>query len=90
MMTHNIDIQHQPEQRRFILDFEKHQAVLEYALETNPAGITTIDFYSTYVPPEFRGKGFAEKLVRHGMAWARRQNYVMQASCWYAEKFLRD
>ncbi len=89
-MTTHIDIQHQPEQRRFIFDFDKQQAVLEYALETNPAGKTTIDFYHTFVPPEFRGKGFAETLVRHAMAWARNQGYEIEASCWYAEKFLRN
>ena len=90
MTTSNIELQHQPEQRRFTVDFDKQQAVLEYALETNSAGKTTVDFYRTYVPPEFRGKGFAEKLVRHGLAWAKSQGYEIQASCWYAEKFLRD
>lgn len=90
MSTNNIEIQHQPEQRRFVINVEKQQAVLEYALDNKSDGRTVVDFYRTFVPPEFRGKGFAEKLVRHGLAWARAQGHDIEASCWYAAKFLRD
>jgi predicted GNAT family acetyltransferase len=85
-MTH---IQHQPDRQRFVLDFDHHQAVLEYALDTSAGGVSIIDFHHTYVPAEFRGKGFAEKLVRTGFAWAKEQGYEIRASCWYAAKFLR-
>ena len=82
------EVQHLPEQKRFIIAHEGDEAVLAYRLFNNgeqPA----IDFNSTFVPPEFRGKGFAEKLVRAGIKWAQEQGYEMHASCWYAEKFIR-
>jgi predicted GNAT family acetyltransferase len=59
------------------------EAVLEYRLHGD-----SIDFAHTYVPEALRGRGIAEKLVRTGIAWAREQDYAMQASCWYAKRFL--
>lgn len=77
-------VQHQVGQQRFIIEHEGGEAVLAYRLQGQ-----SIDFYSTYVPPQFRGKGLAEKLVRTGLAWAREQGYNIKASCWYVAKFIR-
>ncbi|MEO3877639.1 GNAT family N-acetyltransferase [Rheinheimera fenheensis] len=77
-------IQHQREQQRFVLQLDGAEAVLDYALNGS-----SINFHHTFVPPTFRGKGLAEKLVRHGLAWARQQQYQISARCWYVQKFLR-
>lgn len=77
-------IQHQPEQQRFVLQLDGAEAVLDYSLSGN-----SINFHHTFVPPAFRGKGLAEKLVRHGLAWAKAQQYQLNASCSYVQKFLR-
>lgn len=82
------DVQHLPDEQRFVIFHENDEAVLAYRLFERD-GKTTIDFTSTYVPPAFRGKGFAEKLVRAGLKWAKQQGYEIQASCWYVEKFIR-
>lgn len=78
-----IDIFHNADAKKFIFEKNGMEAVLAYQLHNNQ-----IDFYSTYVPPQFRGQGIAEKLVRTGIAWANEQGYEMHASCWYAAKFL--
>lgn len=78
------DIIHQTAQQRFVVTKDGKEAVLAYSVKEGE-----IDFYSTFVPPEFRGQGIAEKLVRTGIAWAKEQGYKMQASCWYAAKFLK-
>ncbi|MDX1391024.1 MAG: GNAT family N-acetyltransferase [Rheinheimera sp.] len=75
---------HQPQQQRFVLQLDNAEAVLDYTVTGG-----SIDFNHTFVPPEFRGKGLAEKLVRHGLAWAKQQDYQITASCWYVQKFLR-
>lgn len=77
-------IQHLPQQQRFVLQLDGAEAVLDYQLIGND-----IDFTHTFVPAEFRGKGLAEKLVRHGLSWANTQQYQITASCWYVQKFLR-
>ncbi len=76
---------HQPEQNRFVIQYQDYQAVLEYRFSSEH----TIDFSSTFVPAELRGKGLAEKLVRSGLSWAKEQDYHIEASCWYVQKFLR-
>ena len=81
-------VQHIPEQYRFVIHYEGAEAVLQYALSAHP-GKTSIDFNSTFVPPSFRSKGLAEKLVRAGIKWAKEQGYELHASCWYAAKFIR-
>ncbi len=83
------DIQHYPDQHRFVLACGGSEAVLHYRLSNVQQGVVAIDFNSTFVPPEFRGKGLAEKLVRTGIKWAKEQGYELHASCWYAAKFIR-
>jgi predicted GNAT family acetyltransferase len=82
------DVQHLPDEQRFVILHEGDEAVLAYRL-FNDGAKSAIDFNSTYVPPEFRGKGLAEKLVRTGIKWAKVQGYELHASCWYAAKFIR-
>lgn len=82
-------VRHLPEQNCFVVDYQDTQAVLQYVLSKQYNGTMVIDFTSTFVPPEFRGKGIAEKLVRTGIKWAKEQGYELHASCWYAAKFIR-
>jgi len=76
-------IEHQAAQQRFVLTQDNATALLEYQLD----GLT-INFYHTFVPPEFRGKGLAEQLVRHAINWARTENFQLTASCSYVQRFL--
>jgi len=80
-----MDIQHDIEQQRFVLHLDGGEAVLEYRLLPGNG----IDFSHTYVPPALRGRGIAEKLVRTGLSWARAQEYEIQASCWFVQRFIR-
>lgn len=82
------DVQHLPDEQKFVISYDGGEALLVYRL-FNSGEKTAIDFNSTYVPPEFRGKGLAEKLVRTGVKWAKEQGYELHASCWYAAKFIR-
>ena len=82
------DVQHRRDEQRFVISHEGAEAILAYRLFTHDDR-AAIDFNSTFVPPEFRGKGFAEALVRAGIAWAKEQGYELNASCWYAAKFIR-
>lgn len=77
-------VEHQQEKSRFVIQQQGHECLLEYQLTA-----TAIDFHHTFVPPELRGQGLAEKLVRTGLAWARAENLNINASCSYVQKFLR-
>lgn len=82
------DVQHLPDQQRFVIHSDGADAVLSYRV-FNRDGVAAIDFNSTFVPPPSRGKGLAEKLVRTGLKWANEQGYELHASCWYVAKFIR-
>lgn len=85
-------IAHDPVAHKFTLAGEGGEAVLEYRVlkrSSSAQAPATIDFVHTYVPSALRGRGMAERLVRHGLKWARDQGYQVQASCWYVGKFLR-
>ncbi|MEZ9594000.1 GNAT family N-acetyltransferase [Shewanella sp. 10N.261.52.F9] len=78
------EVTHLTNESRFVINLDGAQAVLAYELYDN-----SCNFNNTYVPPELRGKGLAEKLVRHGLKWAKTQQLEVEASCWYVQKFLK-
>jgi predicted GNAT family acetyltransferase len=82
------EVLHLTGENRFVVRHQGDEAVLAYRV-MGKDGAKTIDFYSTYVPPAYRGQGFAEKLVRAGLKWAKEEGYEIHASCWYVAKFLR-
>ena len=81
------DVIHDPTAQVFTVtpDDAGEQAVLKYVFVND----NTVDFTSTFVPPALRNQGLAEKLVHAGLAWARANQFHIEASCWYVAKFLR-
>ena len=79
-----MDICHDRERQRFVINLEADEAVLEYQWLSD----SEVNFSRTYVPNRFRGQGYAEGLVKTGLAWARGQQLHVEASCWYVRDFL--
>lgn len=80
-----MEVIHEPEQQRFVVNVDAAQARLEYQLMPRHG----VDFTFTFVPEDLRGRGIAERLVRTGLAWARGQGFEIEASCGYVRRFLR-
>jgi predicted GNAT family acetyltransferase len=80
-------VDHQIENKRFVITQESHECVLDYTLVEHP-GNSVIDFTHTYVPFALRGQKLAELLVEAGLVWAKKQGYQIEASCSYVKKFL--
>ena len=78
------DVLHQPFEQRFIIEQDGARCVLDYRVSDD-----VVNFTHTYVPPELRGKGLAEKLVRTGLKWAQDEGLKKEASCWYVAKFIQ-
>lgn len=79
----DISVVHHPERSCFTISSDGVESILQYQRSGN-----SLDFNHTYVPSALRGKGLAEKLVRHGIVWARAEGLDITASCWYAARFL--
>ncbi len=83
-MSETYDILHQAEENLFYIALEEGQrAFIKYRLMSTSS---EVDFYSTFVPDDYRGKGLASKLVKHAFKWAQEQSLGIKSSCWYAEK----
>lgn len=74
---------HEPAARRFVVSVAGREAVADYEL----AGGTMI-LTHTFVPPELRGRGLAERLVRAALEHARGQGLRVDPACSYVATFL--
>lgn len=68
----------------FVTEMEGKEAYLRYAMR----GEDVIDFIYTYTPPELRGKGLAEKIVREGFLYAKENKLKVIPTCPYINFFL--
>jgi uncharacterized protein len=78
-----VSVQHDQAGSRFVTEIDGHLAHADYQLEGN-----RIVFTHTYVPPELRGRGIAEQLVRPALAYARTSNLRVVPACSYVAAFI--
>jgi predicted GNAT family acetyltransferase len=74
---------HDPD-RRFYVEMNDDVAYLAYRRVDEK----TVDYVSTYVPPPLRGRGLAERIVRHALDWAREQGLTVIPTCSYVRRFV--
>lgn len=79
----NTDVQSNPAEHRYEIRSGDALAVIEYELDGERMILN-----HTFVPPELRGQGIAEKLVRAALADAREQKLTVVPECSYVEKFM--
>jgi predicted GNAT family acetyltransferase len=79
-----IQVQHNTREQRFEATVDGHLCVAEYDLRDGE-----MTFTHTFVPPELRGRGIAEKLVRTALDYARQESYRVVPACSYVATFIR-
>jgi len=79
-----ISVRHNAAASRFEAAVEGHLAIADYLLEDG-----RMVFTHTFVPPELRGRGVAEKLVRAGLEQARAEGRRVVPQCSYVAVFIR-
>ena len=75
---------HETAAQRFVVQVEAFTAVAEYELADG-----RVIFTHTFVPPELRGRGLAERLVRAGLEWARAEGRRVVPQCSYVATFIQ-
>ncbi len=81
-----IDIHHDEQAKRYTVTSAGQEVGL---LTYRVLGENLVDFTHTYVPPEHRGRGIAEKLVEHALEETMQRGYRFRASCWYVDVYAR-
>jgi predicted GNAT family acetyltransferase len=78
-----IEVRHNPAEHRFEAEVEGMMSVADYQIRGEE-----MIFTHTFVPPELRGRGLAEKLVRAGLEHARMQRLKVVPACSYVDVFI--
>ncbi len=76
-------VRHEVAARRFEALVEGQVSMVEY-LEDG----ATVIFTHTFVPPELRGRGVAEEMVRVALTWAKDAGRRVVPACSYVAKFI--
>lgn len=79
----SVEVRHDETASRWVAEIDGHLAHADYALDGD-----RIVFTHTFVPPELRGRGVAEHLVRAGLAYARARNLRVVPACSYVATFI--
>lgn len=77
-------VRHNAAAHRYEVEIDGHLAVADYELGADGRQV----FTHTFVPPELRGKGLAEKLVRQGLSDARAAGRKVVPACSYVAVFI--
>jgi predicted GNAT family acetyltransferase len=77
-------VTHNAEEHRYETTVDGLLSVCEYEVVDD-----RVVFTHTFVPPELRGRGIAEQLVRAGLADARATGRKVVPACSYVEVFIR-
>ncbi|MDB6128367.1 MAG: hypothetical protein JWM35_2263 [Verrucomicrobia bacterium] len=83
MPSEDFIVRHNAPFSRFEAEIGGKLAVADYRLEGKD-----MLFTHTFVPPEMRGRGAAEKLVRAALEWARAQGRRVVPQCSYVAVFI--
>ena len=83
-MNSDFTVRRNPAASSYEADIDGHLAVAEYLLEDD-----RMIFTHTFVPPELRGRGVAEKLVRTALEEARQEGRRVVPQCSYVALFIR-
>lgn len=84
LVNQEIIVRHNPDASRYEAAVGGSLAVAEYRLEGD-----RIVFTHTFVPPELRAQGVAEKLVRTALEDARLEGRRVEPQCSYVALYIR-
>lgn len=79
-----VVVRHNTAENRFEAQVEGRLSVADYTMQNGEMIIT-----HTFVPPELRGRGIAEKLVRAALEHAQKRQLRVVPACSYVDVFIQ-
>jgi len=78
-----MEVTHDKTNSSFVIKVDGASSYVSYNLNEG-----VIEFYTTYTPPQLRGRGLAEKVVRAALEYAKENNFKVIPSCSYVRVFI--
>lgn len=78
-----MEVIHDTINSAFVIKIDDSSSYVAYSISD---GI--MDLYTTYTPPQLRGRGLAEKVVRAALDYAKENNLKVLPSCSYVRVFI--
>lgn len=80
----DLEIRHDVDRQKFVTKLDGKEAYLRYAR----TGDRSLDFTSTFVPPEHRNRGIGERIVMHALDYARDRDLSVVPTCPFVKRVL--
>lgn len=81
-----MNIHHDSDRQKFYAHLDAGEAYLEY----RPRGKDTLDYVSTFVPPEHRHQGTGEAIVKRALKYARENGYRVIPTCPFVQRVIEE
>ncbi len=78
-------IYHDQDNQKFFIRINGNEGQLKYTKEGE-----LLDFYYTYVPEEFRGKGVASKIVESALTFAWNSGFRVRPTCPFVSDYIKN
>lgn len=80
------DVHHDEDAHRFYVEVDDQTAYLDYSQKDR----STLDFQSTFTPPDLRGQGLASEITQRALDWARHHEMQVIPSCPFVRDFIDE
>jgi hypothetical protein len=81
----DLEVHHDEKAGKYYAIVDGKESVCEYG----SAGDRVLNFWHTYTPPELRGRGIADELVRHALDDVQARGYKVIPSCWFVRVYIQ-
>jgi len=79
------EVIHDAENRMFTLDTDGFQSRMKYREISD----TELEYYTTFVPEELRGRGIAQIVVKAALDYARQNGFKVKPTCSFVDKYMQ-
>lgn len=81
----DLTITHDPVAQQFTTIVEGKPSFISYEISPDKK---VLDFYSTFVPPELRGRHIGDALVKHALEYAKQNQQKIIPSCPFVQRYI--
>jgi len=79
------EVVHDTEKMMFFIELDGYRSYMKYRKISD----TLLEYYTTFVPEELRGKGFAQIIVKTALEFARKNNMKVIPACSFVDKYIQ-